>query len=353
MKAVIMAGGRGTRFWPASRERRPKQFLEIAGPRSMLQETVARLEPLLALDDIFVVCSQQYVQQVASHLNQLKEEQIIVEPLARNTAACVGLAASYLKQRFPQEILAVLPADHVIQDVQEFHHALRAGEELGKEGWLVTFGIEPSYPATGYGYVLQGAALGEFAGRAAYQVKQFTEKPDRPQAEQFLKEGSYYWNSGIFLWSAQSILAQIELLMPQLSRALADIERSWDDHDRLREIFSGLESTSIDFGVMEKSEKIAIVPCSPGWNDVGNWRALEEIRGSDSQGVTSNTPYLNIDSRDCLLYTSQGKLVALVGVENMVVVDTPDALLVCARDRTEEVQKVVEGLKEKDFKKYS
>ena len=353
MKAVIMAGGRGTRFWPASREKRPKQFLEIAGPGTMLQETVARLEPLLALEDIYVVCGTQYVQEVARQLNQLKEDQIIVEPLARSTAACVGLAACYLRRQFPNEILAVLPADHVIQDVEEFHHALRAGEELGKEGWLVTLGIEPSYPATGYGYVLQGEPLGEYSGRPAYKVKQFTEKPDRPQAEQFLKEGSYYWNSGIFLWSADGILAEIEVLMPQLSQALAEIEQSWDDHDRCAEIFSGLESTSIDFGVMEESQKIAMLPCRPGWNDVGNWRALEEIRGSDSEGVTSNTPYVNIDSRDCILYTSQGKLVALVGVENMVVVDAPDALLVCAKDRTEEVRKVVEHLQEKDLKQYS
>ena len=352
MKAVIMAGGKGTRFWPASRESRPKQFLQIADSGTMLQETVARLEPLLGRDDVYVVCSERYVAQVAGQLEFLPKDQIIIEPLGRSTAACAGLAACYLKQRFPEEMLVMLPADHVIRDVDEFHDTLRAGEELGREGWLVTFGIEPSHPATGYGYMLQGESLGEFGGRPAYHVKRFTEKPDRSRAEQFLKEGNYYWNSGMFLFSIERILSEIDLCMPQLGQALSEIEQNWGDPDRIKEIFSRLESVSIDFGVMEKSERVALVPSDPGWSDVGNWQALEEIQGADSQGVASNTPHVNVDSRDCVLYTSSGKLVALVGVQELVVVDTEDALLVCARDRTEEVRKVVEDLNKKDLKDY-
>lgn len=352
MKAVIMAGGQGTRFWPASRRSRPKQFLQVGGSGTMLQETVVRLEPLLSRDDVYVVCSERYVSLVASQLEPFPKDHIIVEPMPRSTAACVGLAACYLKQRFPEEMIVILPADHVIRDVDEFHDTLRAGEELGREGWLVTFGIEPSHPATGYGYMLQGESLGDFGGRPAYKVERFTEKPDRSQAEQFLKEGNYFWNSGMFLFSVDQILSEINLRMPQLGQALSEIEQSWGDPDRLKQIFSSLESTSIDVGVIEQSERIVMLPSNPGWSDVGNWRALEEIQGVDSQGVASNTPYVNVDSHDCVLYTSGGKLVALVGVEKLVVVDTEDALLVCAWDRTEEVRRVVESLKNKDLKKY-
>jgi len=353
MKAVVMAGGQGTRFWPASRESRPKQFLQIVDSGTMLQETVARLEPLLSRNDVYVVCSERYVPLVTSQLDPFPKDQIIVEPIPRSTAACVGLAACYLKRRFPEEMIVVLPADHVIRDVDEFHDTLQAGEELGREGWLVTFGIEPSHPATGYGYMLRGESLGKFGGRSAYRVERFTEKPDRSQAQQFLKEENYFWNSGMFLFSVQQILSEINLRMPQLGQTLSEIEQNWGDPGRVKELFSSLESTSIDFGVMERSERIAMLPSNPGWSDVGNWRALEEIQGADSQGVTSNAPHVNVDSRDCVLYTSGGKLVALVGVEELVVVDTEDALLICARDRTEEVRKVVESLKNKDLKKYS
>ena len=347
-----MAGGQGTRFWPVSREEQPKQFLEIAGNRTMLQETVTRLQPLLAPADIYVVCGQQYVGQVRDQLDQLGEDQIIVEPSARNTAACVGLAASYLKSRFPNEVMVVLPSDHVIQEVEEFHQVLQAAQELGRKGWLVTFGIHPSYPATGYGYLRKGEPLGKFEGCAAYEVAAFTEKPERARAGRFLKEGNYYWNSGMFLWSLDGILTEIEVRMPELHQALMEIEGSWNDPDRMSEIYSRLEKTSIDVGVMEKSEKTAVLPCRLGWSDVGNWRALEQIAGSDGKGITANGRCLNLDSRDCILYTSQGKLVALVGVQDLVVVDAPDALLVCAKERTEDVKQVVEHLREEGWEEY-
>ncbi len=349
MKAVIMAGGQGTRFWPASREGQPKQFLKISGSRSMLQETAARLQPVLAWQDLYVVCSRRYIQQVRSQLDQLKEDQIILEPSARNTAACVGLAACYLKPRFPNEVMAVLPSDHVIERVEEFHQVLQAAEELGREGWLVTFGIHPTYPATGYGYLKKGESLGEVGGCEAYQVAGFTEKPKRAGAERFLKEGNYYWNSGMFLWSIDRILTEIEVHMPDLHQALMEIEGSWDNRDRMKEIYAGLEKTSIDVGVMEKSEKVAVLPCRLGWSDVGNWRALDQIAATDGEGMTSNTRLVNIDSRDCVLYTSPGKVVALVGVKDLVVVDAPDALLICAKERSEDVKQVVEHLREQGW----
>jgi len=216
----------------------------------------------------------------------------------------------------------------------------------------VTFGIHPSYPATGYGYVQKGDLLGEFAGCAAHEVAGFTEKPDRSRAEQFLQEGKYYWNSGMFVWSIDRILTEMERHMPELYQALMEIDGSWEDPVGMEKIYSGLEKTSIDVGVMEKAEKIAVLPCTLGWSDVGNWRALEQVEKSDGKGVISKGPHVNIDSRDSVLYTSEGKLIALVGVEDLVVVDAPDALLVCARERIEDVKQVVEHLKKLGWDEY-
>lgn len=347
-----MAGGQGTRFWPASREGQPKQFLKITGSGTLLQETAARLQPVLARQDLYVVCGRQYVRQVRDQLDQLAEDQVIVEPSARNTAACVGLAGCYLKRRFPDEVMAILPSDHVVEEVEEFHQVLQAAEELGREGWLVTLGIRPAYPATGYGYLKRGESLGEFGGCEAFQVAGFTEKPGRAEAEGFLKEENYYWNSGMFLWSIDRILAEIEVHMPDLHQALMEMEGSWDNRARMEEIYGGIEKTSIDVGVMEKSEKVAVLPCRLGWSDVGNWRALEQVAASDGEGITSNTRLVNIDSRDCVVHTSQGKLVALVGVKDLVVVDSPDALLVCAKEHSEDVKQVVEKLRGEGWDEY-
>lgn len=352
MKAVILAGGQGTRFWPVSRERRPKQFLQIAGSRTMLQETAARVQPFLSPQDIYVVCSDPYVEEVCSQLPELGPEQIIVEPLARSTAPCVGLAATYLKRHYPDEVMAVLPSDHVIGQVDEFNQVLEAAQELAGQDWLVTFGIQPSFPATGYGYLLQGEKIGEFGSRSAYRVARFTEKPDPKLAGRFLSEGNYCWNSGMFVWSIESILREIGTCMPELGQALKEIDKSWEDGERMLELFTGLESVSIDFGVMEKAEKVAVLPCDLGWSDVGSWKALEEIRSRDSQGLSSNTSYVNIDGRDCLLYAAQEKIIALVGVKNLLIIDTPDALLVCDRERAEDVKKVVDHLREKNLKEY-
>ena len=347
-----MAGGQGTRFWPVSRQKRPKQFLQIAGSRTMLQETAARLQPFLSPQDIYVVCSDQYVEVVCSQLPELGLEQIIVEPLARSTAPCVGLAATYLKRHYPDEVMAVLPSDHVIGQVDEFHQVLEAAQELAGQDWLVTFGIQPSYPATGYGYLHQGDKIGEFGSRPAYRVARFTEKPDPKLAEQFLSQGNYCWNSGMFVWSIEGILREIDTCMPKLGQALKEIDKSWEDGERMLELFTGLESISIDFGVMEKAEKVAVLPCDLGWSDVGSWKALEDIRSRDSRGLSSNTSYVNIDGRDCLLYAAKEKVIALVGVENLLIIDTPDALLVCDRERAEDVKKVVDHLRKKNRKEY-
>lgn len=352
MKAVIMAGGQGTRFWPVSREDSPKQFLSVSGGRSLLQETVTRLQPLLEPQDVYVVCGQKYVDKVQAQLQELRSDQIIAEPVPRNTAPCIGLAAIYLRERFPDAVMAVLPSDHVIQEVAEFQRALQVAEHFARQGWLMTFGIEPSYPATGFGYLHRGEKIDEHAGKQAHRVKQFTEKPDRKRARDFLQSGDYYWNSGMFVWSVADILSAIQLYMPGLYEGLLEIQQRWNDPAQVKEVFSRLENTSIDFGVMEKASRVAMLPCRLGWSDVGNWKALAEILSKDAEPVTANGPYVAIDSKECVVYSSNGKMVALVGVEGLIVVSTPDALLVCNRERTEEVKKVVEQLKAKGLTRY-
>ena len=352
MKAVIMAGGRGTRFWPLSRIKEPKQFLRILDSRTMLQETVARVQPLLAWSDIYVVCGRGHVEQIGAQLPELTRDQIIVEPAGKSTAPCIGLAAVYLSHHDSGEVMTVLPSDHAIKDLDEFQRVLQAGEALAREGWLVTFGIQPTHAATGYGYLLKGEKIGEFGGESAYRVDRFTEKPNRLVAEEFLEAGNYYWNSGTFVWTINRILEEINICLPKLGGALEEIGRNWNDTDQLSKIFGEVDTISIDVGVMEKAEKVAMLPCCLGWSDVGSWKTLVNVLQADSQGVISNTSHVNIDGRDCILYSAERKLVALLGVEDLVIVETRDALLICSMDRSEEVRKIVEYLEDNDLKHY-
>ncbi len=340
-----MAGGQGTRFWPASRQNRPKQFLNILGQRTMLQETMARLEPLLKPSDLYVVCQQEYLEDVRTQAPGLPDEQIIIEPIPRNTAACIGLAASRLARSFSDEVMVALPADHAIQKVDEFHRVLKAAEALAREDWLVTFGIRPSFPSTGYGYLERGPQLGRFAGEMAFEVKRFIEKPDRARAERFVKEGRFDWNSGIFVWKIPAILAEIEKSMPALHASLAEIGSEPANHQAALEAFQRLPSLSIDYGVMEKAERVAAIPADLGWSDVGSWRVLADVLPTDEHGHIANSFLVPLDSSRCVVHSTPGKLVALIGVEDLIVVETPDALLICPRERSEDVQKIVAELK--------
>lgn len=345
MKAVIMAGGQGTRFWPVSRRHHPKQFIRIGGSgRTLLQDTVARLHGLLAPRDVYVVCGGPYVEEVQRQLPQLAPEQIIIEPAGRNTAPCVGLAAVCLRQRFPSEVMLVFPSDHVIQKVGELHECLRAAARLAADGWLVTFGIRPSFPATGYGYIERGEPLGDSWGRPGFRVACFTEKPDLERARSFVASGRYDWNSGIFAWTVERVLEELRRHMPDLYDGLEAWLESHEDAARAAEIFAALPSISIDYGVMEKADRVATVPCDPGWSDVGSWKALADVETPDEDGNVANGLVVSVDSKDCILHTSGGKMVALVGVSDLVVVETPDALLVCRRERAEEVRRVVAEL---------
>jgi mannose-1-phosphate guanylyltransferase len=351
MKALIMAGGQGTRFWPLSLEERPKQFLHLTGNRSMLQQTVDRLAPLMEPSDVFVVASGRYVPEIERQLAELEEDQIIVEPAPRNTAPCIALSLMEIRKRYPDEIVAVLPADHTISDTRGFHEALYAAEALARKGWLVTFGIRPGFPSTGFGYVKRGESLDLDFDIPAFRVERFTEKPDLDLARSFVSSGNYFWNGGMFVGAIARFWEELERWMPDLVKALGKMSSAGDPAEAAG-IFSAVEKVSFDYGVMERTARAATVVCDIGWNDLGSWKAVGEVRQADSRGIVADGPVETVESRDCVVVSDPKKLVALVGVSNLAVVDTGDALLICDLGRTEEVREIVQQLREKKLERY-
>ncbi len=351
MKALIMAGGQGTRFWPLSLEDRPKQFLHLTGSRSMLQQTIDRLAPLMEPSDVFVVASGRYVSEIERQLPELEVDQVIVEPAPRNTAPCIALSLMEIRNRYPDEIITVLPADHTISDIRGFHRALYAAEVLARKGWLVTFGIRPGFPSTGFGYVKRGESLDLDLGIPAFRVERFTEKPDLELARSFVSSGNYFWNGGMFVGAIERFWEELKRWMPDLVDAL-DKMSSATDPGEAAEIFMGLDKVSFDYGVMERTSMAATVVCDIGWNDLGSWKAVGEVRQADSRGIVAEGPIETVDSSDCVVVADPKKLVALVGVSNLAVVDTGEALLVCDLERTEEVREIVRQLREKKLGHY-
>lgn len=355
--AVIMAGGVGSRLWPRSRSASPKQFLDLLGPQTMVQETASRIEPLIPLDRVMVVVSQEHAETVRAQVPDLPDQNILVEPGPRGTAPCIGLAAVVLQQRDAEAIMAVCPADHLIVDAAGFRHAIRAGAELAQEGYLVTLGIAPDHPHTGYGYIQRGSFLGERAGLPTYQVQRFAEKPDAASAQRFVDSQEYYWNGGIFVWQAATILAEMHTLLPSLHTGLQQVIQEWDSPRHrhvLAAVWDRVPRTTIDYGVMEKARQVAVVPVDIGWDDVGNWSTLSKLLEADEQGnvVRGNCDAILLDTSDSYLYASAGRLVAMVGLEEFVVVDTPDALLICPKDRAQAVRDVVKRLKADGLEQY-
>ncbi len=340
LHAVIMAGGRGTRFWPASREALPKQFLAVCGDESLLRRTALRLYPLIGEENVWVVTNAAHVDVVAEHLPEIGRERIVGEPVGRNTAPCAGLAAALVAREDPEAVLLVAPADHWITDEEGFRRtaatAMRAAVEFAG---LVTFGIVPTSPQTGYGYI--EAKAGEEG--PVRRVARFTEKPDLPTAEKFLAGGRHLWNSGIFAWRADVFLEELEASRPELAAACRRIAAARDREAALAEIYPGCEGISVDYAVLERSRRVYVVPSEFAWSDVGSWTALAEVLAADEHGNTVEGDALTLDTHGCLVRSPQ-RLAALVGLENLLIVDTPDALLVCAKDRAQDVKALVEAL---------
>ncbi len=355
MIIVIMAGGIGTRFWPLSTKETPKQFLHILGTRSMIQQTVDRVLPLVEYKNIFVVTNESQIGLVKEHLPELPGENTIAEPMGRNTAACIGLSAVLLQDKYEKdETMLVLPADHFIGKPELFSEIISQADTFVKEHKkLLTFGIQPTYPATGYGYIEFGREI-QKDPLPIFAVKQFKEKPDAETAEKFVKSDTFAWNSGMFLWRIDSIIDAAEVYMPSLFSSLNEIKNSWDsDKEQVSKIYSELESVPIDIGIMEKADNAVVVPINIDWNDIGSWEALDEMKEKDKDGNYFEIPVMNVESHNSYVYSDNPrKRVALIDVDDLIVVETKDALLVCRKNKSQEVKKIVEIIeKEQNYEK--
>ena len=327
-----------------------KQLLALMGGKTMVQATVNRVLPIVSGEDIFVVTNREYSPMVKQQLPMLPECNIVEEPSAKSTAPCIGLAAMHMPD--PNLVMASLHADHFIADEEGFRQALLAAEEVAKEGYLVTLGIKPTKPETGYGYVQRGAELGQYNNHTVYQAARFLEKPDLARAEEFLASGTYYWNSGIFIWQISTLLQAYSDYMPEFSRQLGQIKELLDTGEAIDSIWQNIHPRSIDVGIMEQAEKVAVVPVDIGWNDVGSWAAIHEINTAAGTGqidkdnnVVLDAEHIGIDTRGSLIQGND-RLIATIGLEDVIVVDTGDAILVCAKDKAQDVRKVVSWLED-------
>lgn len=356
LHAVIMAGGSGTRFWPESRRARPKQFLALSGERSLLQETADRCRPLIATDQMWVVTNAAYVGQTRAQLPELPPEQILAEPCARNTAPCIGLAAAAVLRRDPDARLLVMPADHVITPAAVFRECVTVAEHVltTHPGASVLFGAHPTYPATGFGYIEQGPVVSDTEGRV-FEVPRFREKPSRELAESFLAAGNYLWNCGIFMWHAATVRRLLAEFQPAVERQLKRLDEATTHAEwtaRLKAEFPQMPSISIDHGVLEQASEVYVLPASFGWDDVGSWQALARLRGSDAEGNTLDGVCAPVATRGSILRSTPEHLIATFGIDNLVVVHTPDATLVTRRDDENGLRQIVSWLETHGYERY-
>jgi mannose-1-phosphate guanylyltransferase/mannose-6-phosphate isomerase len=353
--SVILAGGSGTRFWPLSRELNPKQLLKIFGTESLIRQAILRVLPLTPEDKIYIVTNERLINEIRNHLlagkKQFKKINYLVEPSSRNTAPAIGLTAVYLNEKSRDSVMIILPSDHVVEESREFFKCIERAVELAQNNYLVTLGLVPKKVETGFGYIEKGREIKSKTHNTqkAYKAKRFIEKPPYASAASFVKSGSYFWNSGIFIFKTSTILNEIKSCLPQLYEALEWFAQTPPNQwlsDEARNIFSEVPNISIDHGVLEKSNKIAVIEANLNWNDVGNFTALEDIGRKDKQGNVSFGNTVSVDSKNCIIYSDK-RLIATLGLEDIVVIDTQDATLVCPKNRCQEVRKVVEKLKKK------
>lgn len=361
LHALVMAGGAGTRFWPESRKQRPKQLLPLAGEQTLLQQTVARLQGLVPPERLLVLTNQQLVEPIRRQLPQLPPQSVLGEPCKRDTAPCIGLAAFWFRHHDPQALMLVCPADHVIRNTEAFQQAVRQGVQLIEQGRgrFVTFGIPPHYPAETFGYIQRGEPLDEAPAEGealrAYRVERFHEKPRAELARRYLEAGTFYWNSGIFLWRAADILDALARFQPAMYEQLEQISREFDSprfQETFARCFAAIEGTSIDYAVMEKAEDVVVIEAPFDWDDLGSWQALARLHGTDAQGNTVLGRHLGLESRG-LIVRSQGEhLVATLGVEDLIIVHTPEVTLVARKDCEEQIRRLVQQLEQRGWQEY-
>lgn len=344
--ALIMAGGKGERFWPKSRENLPKQFISLVGERSMLQQTVARINPFLPFERIFVITGQRYQNLVTQQLPELPIENIVLEPTGMDTAPCIGLGVLKIKKIFENCNVVILPADHVIENVENFLQTIRSADKFlnsGNEG-ILTIGIKPDRPETGYGYIKIDDLPLE---NEIFRVRKFVEKPDLKLAEAYISEGNYFWNSGIFITGANYILERIDELLPELSAVLKKIDSAMgtsQEESVITEQYKNCPRVSIDYGVMQREEKIFMIKSSFKWDDVGNWNAVGEYLKSENSNQILGEALLR-DSHNNIVFNEGKAVIVGLGIDDLVIVNTPDAILIAQKDRVQEIKKIIEQLK--------
>jgi mannose-1-phosphate guanylyltransferase len=355
--AVIMAGGHGTRFWPRSRKKTPKQLLDIVSSDPMIRETIKRINKVISADNVYIIANEEHRRELERLIPEIPTENLIFEPMVKNTASCIGLAAILIKERNPNGVMAVFPADHLILDEDGFIKAMEVSYDLAaQKDCLITLGMKATYPETGYGYIKKGREFTSFNGHDFFTVDQFEEKPEKKLAEKFLKSNNYYWNGGIFVWKAAVILDSIKKYLPDHYSILMETEERMRNGEKLEDVLSDtyprLEPISIDYGVLEHADNMLVLPADIGWSDVGGWAALDALisKKTKDNNVTWSK-HISIDTKNCIIYSPK-KLAATIGIENIIIVETDDAILVAAKDRSQDVKMIIEKLKESGLEEY-
>ena len=356
--AVIMAGGGGTRLWPLSRKESPKQMLNLIGERTLFQIAVDRLIDIFPMENILVVTVAEQAEVLKKQYPEIPKENFILEPMPKGTASVVGLAAVAVNNRIKNATMAILTADHFIKDVAMFQNVLCSARELAQEGYLVTLGIKPTFPSTGYGYIQRTNEIGEYNHHKAFRVESFKEKPDQKKAAEFLARQDHDWNSGMFIWRVDRILEEIKRFLPDLSKKLDKIAGAWgtvSEKDELLSTWPEIIPETIDYGIMEKADKIAVFPVDGlGWNDVGSWESLFDVLPADKDGnLLIGANHIGLETNNSLVLNNEKeRLVVTIGLEDVIVIQTKDAVLVCNREKTQDIKKVVNQLKEDHLEKY-
>jgi len=357
MYAVIMAGGKGVRFWPRSREKKPKHLLDIVSEKTIIRETVDRIKQLIPAENILVVTGKKHARDLIRQLPDIPVPNIIIEPVGRNTAACIGLAALYVRRKASGDIMVVLPSDHAIADTLKFIDTIQAATKAaGRNDHLITLGITPASIQTGFGYIERAELFDKIDEQEIFRVKSIREKPDFHQASEFVQNGNFYWNSGMFVWKTSVILDAINRWLPDLYAGLMKIDRALGSSKEAvvtPRVYKKLASISIDYGVMEKAENVLMLKGNFGWSDVGSWDALWEISAKDVHGnvALNSSRVISANTEGSLIYNPR-KLTALIGVKDLIIVETKDALLICKKGCSQDVKAVVEKLEQEKRKEY-